>query len=300
VTANIILVLYTMSRTEAHLETMRYKLNSDEDMKILDWLTPIDYDPQQSDYLKRRHPGTGQWLLDSAEYQAWLKTKKQTLFCPGIPGAGKTILTAIVVDDLTTRVSSDSTIGVAYIYCNFQQQGTQKIDDLMASLLKQLAQGQSSLPGSVKDLYDQHKTKRTRPLLDQILKVLQSVAKMYPRAFIIVDALDECQVSDDSRARFLSELFNLQTRHEVNIFATSRFIPQIIDQFNGSVPLKIRAHDEDVRRYLDGRISQSESKLLKTYCEKIKTEITKAVDGMYVPSHVVLVNHQTNILLGSS
>ena len=283
-TANIILVLHNTSRTEAHLEMMRHKLNNDEDMKILDWLTPIDYDPQQNDYLKRRQPGTGQWLLDSAEYQAWLKTKKQTLFCPGIPGAGKTILTAIVIDDLTTRASSDPAIGVAYIYCNFQQQGTQKIDDLMASLLKQLAQGQSSLPGSVKDLYGQYKTKRTRPLLDEILRVLQSVAKMYSRAFIIVDALDECQVSDDSRARFLSELFSLQTRHEVNIFATSRPIPQIINQFNGSVQLEIRAHDEDVRKYLDVRISRSESKLLKTYREKIKTEITKAVGGMNVPS----------------
>jgi hypothetical protein len=70
----------------------------------------------------------------------------------------------------------------------------------------------------------------------------------------------------------------------VNIFATSRPIPQIIDQFNGSVQLEIRAHDEDVRKYLDGRISQSESKLLKTYREKIKTEITKAVGGMNVPS----------------
>jgi hypothetical protein len=173
---------------------------------------------------------------------------------------------------------------VAYIYCNFQQQGTQKIDDLMASLLKQLAQGQPSLPGSVKDLYDQYKTRRTRPLLDEILRVLESIAKMYSRAFIIVDALDECQVSDDSRARFLSELFSLRTRHEVNIFATSRPIPQIVDQFNGSVQLEIRAHDEDVRKYLDSRISQSESKLLKTYCEKIKTEITKAVGGMNVPS----------------
>jgi hypothetical protein len=123
---------------------------------------------------------------------------------------------------------------------------------------------------------------------------------MYSRAFIIVDALDKCQVSDDSQARFLSELFSFQIRHEVNIFATSRFIPQIIDQFNGSMPLEIRAHDKDVRKYLDGRISQSESKFLKTYREKIKTEITKAVGGMYVPSYVVLANHQTNILLGFS
>ena len=207
------------------------------------------------------------------------------LFCPGIPGAGKTILTAIVVDDLTKQFSSDPTIGVAYIYCNFQQQGAQKIDDLMASLLKQLAQGQSSLPGCVKDLYDQHRTKRTRPSLDEILRVLQSVATMYSRAFILVDALDECQVSDSSRARFLSELFSLQTRHGVNIFATSRFIPEILETFKGSVLLEIRARDEDMQAYLADHMTRLPSFVLRDSAlqEEIKTGIIKAADGMYVP-----------------
>jgi hypothetical protein len=37
-------------------------------------------------------------------------------------------------------------IGIAYIYCNFRRQDEQKIDDLLASLLKQLAESQPSLP----------------------------------------------------------------------------------------------------------------------------------------------------------
>jgi hypothetical protein len=40
---------------------------------VLNCLTPIDYASQQGDYIGRRQPGTGQWLLDSAEYRAWLK-----------------------------------------------------------------------------------------------------------------------------------------------------------------------------------------------------------------------------------
>ena len=55
---------------------------------ILNWLTPIDYAPQQSDFVGRRQEGTGKWFLDSAEFHAWVDTNKQTLFCPGIPGAG--------------------------------------------------------------------------------------------------------------------------------------------------------------------------------------------------------------------
>ncbi|KAI9770260.1 MAG: hypothetical protein M1840_003418 [Geoglossum simile] len=52
--------------------------------------------------------------------------------------------------------SHDLTIGIAYIYCNFQRKGEHKINDLLASLLKQLAQSQSSLPRSVKELWIIH------------------------------------------------------------------------------------------------------------------------------------------------
>ena len=255
-----------------------------EDLEILDWLTPIDYGPQHSDYLKSRQQGTGQWLLDSAEFKAWKESNNQTLFCPGIPGAGKTILTSIVINYLSSRFHNDSKTGIAYIYCNFRRKDEQKVDDLLSSLLKQLAESQSSLPGSVKDLYDQHKPKRTRSSLDEILRVLRSVATMYSRVFVIVDALDECQVSDNCRARFLSELFSLQTQHRVNIFATSRLIPEIINQFKGSMSLEIRASSEDVERYLEGHVDQlpyfvQENRQLQ---KEIRTGISEAVDGMYV------------------
>jgi hypothetical protein len=254
---------------------------------ILNWLTRINYAPQQNDYIRRRQPGTGQWLLDSAEFQTWLCTDKQTLFCPGIPGAGKTILTSIVVNDLCTRFRNDITIGIAYIYCNFRRQDEQKVEDLLASLLKELAQCQPSLLGIVKDLYDRHKDTRTRPSFDDISRALQSVASMFSRVFIIVDALDECQVSDDCRSRLLSEVFNLQTKAGANVFATSRFIPDITEKFEGSTTLKIRARDEDIRSYLDGHM-----KTLPSFVREdpdlqgeIKTKIVVAVEGMYVLSY---------------
>ncbi|KAH6705255.1 ankyrin repeat-containing domain protein [Leptodontidium sp. MPI-SDFR-AT-0119] len=256
----------------------------EECQAILDWLTPIDYTSQQSDFIARRQEGTGTWLLDSMKYQSWRETKKQTLFCPGIPGAGKTIITSIVVEELNTRFRNDNSVGIACIYYNFRRQDEQKIDGLLASLLKQLAESQPSLPGTVKELYNQHKTKRTRPSLEEISRSLQAVTTLYSRVFIIVDALDECQISDGCRQRFLSGLFNLQAKCGANLFATSRPIASIEKEFEGNSKLEIRASEEDVRRYLDGhmfRLPRFVARSLKLK-EEIKTNIVNAVDGMFL------------------
>src|SRR5947209_377555 len=100
-------MLLTIYVVHDDIGTIRFKLVRKEDTEVLNWLTPVEYGTQQSDFLRRRQAGTGQWLLKSTEYQTWLNSGKQTLFCPGIPGAGKTILTSIVVDDLIRGIQND-------------------------------------------------------------------------------------------------------------------------------------------------------------------------------------------------
>jgi hypothetical protein len=135
-------------------------------------------------------------------------------------------------------------------------------------------------------LYERHKGKRTHPSFDEISKALHSVVAGYSRTFIIIDALDECQVSEGGCKRLLSEMFNLQTKTGANLFATSRFIPEIIKEFEGRASLEIRACDEDVRRYLDGHMTQLPSFVTRSpnLQVEIQTEIMNAVDGMYVSS----------------
>jgi NACHT domain len=217
--------------------------------------------------------------------QEWVNQSKQTLFCPSIPGAGKTMITSIVVESLCTKFQDDANIGIAYLYCNFRQQQEQKPTDLLLSLLKQLLQERPSVPENVKTFYKRHNNKQTWPAFEEISKVLHSVVADYFRVFIIIDALDECQVSAGGRRRFLSEIFNLQAKTGINIFSTSRFIPEIMKYFEGSIPLEIRASSEDVQRYLEGHMSQLPSFVSRRIDlqEEIKTKIVQAVDGMYVP-----------------
>jgi hypothetical protein len=251
--------------------------------ELLSWLSIADYGSQHTDFLSRRQEGTGQWLLCSDEFQTWCNGDGDTLFCPGMPGAGKTIMTSIVVDYLCTRYRDDSRIAVAYLYCNFQRKDDQKPGNLLASLLKQLIQGLSNMPDGVKSLYEYHKGKQTRPSVHEISKELHSVIGAYSKCFIIVDALDECPIADGSRQKFLCELLRLQARVGVNLFATSRFIPQIVKELAGScTSLEIRASDEDVRRYLDGHMMRLPSFVSRSVGlqEEVKTGIAEAVKGM--------------------
>ncbi|PKK53318.1 hypothetical protein CI102_3363 [Trichoderma harzianum] len=261
----------------------RPKLESTEHLRILDWLTPVDYGLQQSDYFQFWQPGAGRWLLESKEFQSWLAAGNQTLFCPGIPGAGKTILTSIVVKHLTS-IFRRGEVGIAYIYGNFRRyrQDEQNTHNLLASIVKQLAGLQLSLPESVNDLFKRHQSGRTRPSSDELYETLQSVIALYSRVFILVDSLDEVSNSGNSRVNFLAQLFKIQIESGINIFATSRHFPEIYEKFKESTVIEVRAHADEVRNYLDNQISQSDSKLLDICREDIKTKITEAIEGIFL------------------
>ncbi|KAF7557478.1 hypothetical protein G7Z17_g720 [Cylindrodendrum hubeiense] len=263
---------------------VRTTAHKKEDSNIIKWLTPVDYTSEHVKFIGKRQSGTGQWFLDSDQFQPWLKTDKQTLFCPGIPGAGKTIITAIVIDYLQSSFQNSKNTGIAYIYCNYQQQDEQKAEDLLSSLLKQLAQGQASLPAKVKDLYDRHQKNGTKPAFDEISTTLNYVVALYSRVFIIVDALDECHTSDGSRTRFLKEIVKLQHNSRANIFTTSRFNDEIASFFNGSLSQRIFAADKDILTYLNNRISLQtleNSEIMDDETQSmINAKVLKAADGM--------------------
>ncbi|KAK3942551.1 hypothetical protein QBC46DRAFT_426439 [Diplogelasinospora grovesii] len=261
-------IIDLLSSVQENVSTIRAKLDRKEDTEILDWLTHIDYGLQQSDYRDKREQGTGQWLLESREFQEWVATSKQTLFCPGIPGAGKTILTSLVVDHLTSSPHPSET-GIAYIYCNFNRQHEQSYSSLLAS---------------VKELHDQHKLKRTRPSPDDISRVLQSVVETYSKVFIVIDALDECQTAGGCLTRFLSELFHFQAGYDINIFATSRDIPEIARHFENSLRLEIRASTEDVSRYIQGHLHDLPKVIRENQQRQaeITASILEATNGMFL------------------
>lgn len=277
-------VYESVQEIAGNISTLTQRYYNEEQKTILDWLTKTDYSSQQNDFIRKRQPGTGELLLQSNEFQDWMTQNNRILFCPGIPGSGKTMATASVVNYLHEKFLESSEIGIAYVYCNFRRQEVQHSWHFLLNLLKQFTQGKSTIPQCVKRLYEKHNFKGTSPSIDEISDALTSTIAGFSKAFVIIDAVDECKVSDAIRSKFLFDVFNIQTKTGANLFVTSRHIPVIEDEFKrkGAVSLEIRASDGDVRKYLDGNASRlplvvQENPELE---EKVKTSIIKAADGM--------------------
>jgi len=69
---------------------------SDEDAKILCWLSPLEPDNRHHGVRTNRFEGVGGWLLETSEFRGWRGSEggadKAVLFCSGNPGVGKTYL----------------------------------------------------------------------------------------------------------------------------------------------------------------------------------------------------------------
>ena len=245
----------------------------------------MNYPARQSDIIGHRQEGTCQWFLRAPEFAKWLGEPKGTLFCPGIPGAGKTMVAAIAIDHLLhyTRTQSSS-IGVAYVYCNYQEQIEQDASSMLAAIVKQLVQGRPWALEPVERLHKKHHHLGMKPKIEEIFSALQEVIAKFSTVYLVIDALDECRDNDGTRSQLLARLKDLQIGQDVRIMATARFIPEIEAEFQAEMNLEIRASDDDVRRYVAGQTHRLHRCIQRDPALQAMMEdkLVEAVDGMYV------------------
>jgi hypothetical protein len=248
---------------------------------LLQWLSPADFPAQQHDIISRRQEGTGQWFLDTPEFKRWLQGSDKTLFCPGIPGAGKTMMAAIAIDYICRTVVCDD-IGITYLFCSYKAQVDQSASSLLAALLKHLVQSRPDITAPVTHIHQDCSKQNCRPSLNDIFGALQSVCSNFTTVYIVVDALDEYSDRDGARSHFINKLRELQGTTDVRLLFTSRSVPEITQKFKLNTMLEVRASEEDVRRFVGGQIPRlpnciQRNKELK---RAVQNEIVKAVDGM--------------------
>ncbi|PGH23603.1 hypothetical protein AJ80_02384 [Polytolypa hystricis UAMH7299] len=222
---------------------------------IIQWLSPLNFWDTQNGVLSRRHKNTGQWLLGTNEFSEWISGKSSTLLLAGIPGAGKTVLTSIIIDLLHSRYASPET-GIAFLYCYYKSRSEQTAATLLASLLKLLALRNPAVCEDLATLYDSHKPAQTRPKFEEIFAVLQAAINRFKEVYFVIDALDECgEGINNSREALLQKLPKLNS--PVKIMFTARHHVKITNHFPSAISLDVRADEGDVRRFIQERISCS-------------------------------------------
>ena len=190
-------------------------------------------------------------------------------------------MASTIVDHLKRAFEGDD-VAVIYLYCNYRRKLEQTALNLLGSLTQQLSRQRSGVSEELQTLYKRHVDKKSRPNLDEIQEILQFEVGRFSKVFVVLDALDECINSHDTRDVLTSSLRGLISKTQVNLLVTSRFIPETTNVFQACPQLEIRAEVEDVKSYVEGNLSRLPKFVLRNIDlqNTIVDAIAKAVDGM--------------------
>jgi hypothetical protein len=236
---------------------------------------------RQTDLMDKCQEGTGQWFLKSPEFVAWVEGPTRTLLCPGIPGAGMTFMTAIVINYLYVTYSRCDDIGVAVLYCSYGTREEQTKEKLLAGLIRQLVKHRHSESEILMTHYEKCKNAKRRPSFSELSDMLQYVAATYSKIFVVVDALDEYESTVWSP--IISKLRRLQTLlPELGLMVTFRPHIAVAEEFSRAVNFEIRASSKDLEYYVARNMSRLSKRVEETQGlgDELIRGIVEAAGGM--------------------
>lgn len=86
------------------LSSIEDSLDSRLRLQVLDRLTDVRYIRHHKEKAKGLLKGSGEWLLEKPEFLDWMKSSSSSiLWLHGIPGSGKSMLVATVIEFLRSR-----------------------------------------------------------------------------------------------------------------------------------------------------------------------------------------------------
>ncbi|KAJ4423002.1 hypothetical protein N0V82_002396 [Gnomoniopsis sp. IMI 355080] len=174
------------STIQRELEHIRNMIEETKGSATLSWLA-TSVDPSSNYNAARKKHGqicrSGVWLVESVEFKMWTQEPKSLLWLHGKAG---------VIHYLETQFGMDLNTAIAYYYFDFQKIDTQTTEALLRSVVANLCRQRPSLPG---DIVQWHKVNKS-PSMEDLERVLKTAMEDFSNVFIIVDALDECPISE--------------------------------------------------------------------------------------------------------
>ncbi|KAJ7591976.1 hypothetical protein C8J56DRAFT_1162497 [Mycena floridula] len=239
------------------------------------WLSPLNFEATQYNFVSSCTPSTGEWLLADAEFRRWIAGHVGILWCPGDPGVGKTMLTILVRN---YDIVPPSLLPV--------NPSSYRSTDTIGSVLRQLLINSEEIPGLLHSIHNCYKAVPPQPrTLHDFTTALEAQIQLYACVYLVINALDES--SSETQDILVSTVHCLAESGHLHVLVTSR--PTIGDKFANDSQIHIWANDCDIRRYITQRIRDRKElqKVVngdKTLQDEIINKVTEKADGMYGPN----------------
>ncbi|TEA19397.1 Vegetative incompatibility protein HET-E-1 [Colletotrichum sidae] len=271
---------------------------AEERRRFIDWLPSLNFGQIQEDNLRRCVEGSGDWLLNHKDFNAWRTGRDSNiLWIHGRPGSGKSHLASRIIADFDPSKGTDNP-AVAYAFCTTTQMKTEMtMNNLLSSILKQLY-GQLPLSESIESLLSQFATgSRDEMQRSTMMEGIRKVISRLPSTLIIVDGLDECKDFPDKQfedfCNFLASLAKLQgTKDAAKLLILSRRNSETIQKsLSGCKEVQIDkgASIEDIKAYISREVNdihESPSEEERAGLEEIKTKLFSNADGNFLWVHL--------------
>ena len=222
--------------------------------KILQWFSSVNPAEKLRDFSSTRQHGTGSWIFDKPEYEAWKNSKDLGLWVHGIPGAGKTILSSLVIEDhLSSRPC-----GTAYFYCRYSDHASQDPLNVLGSFITQLA---AQAPAAMLEALGFYSAQGTqsglsiRPTEEALGSLIESLSLHFRDGVtLLLDGLDECGTSHQ-RSRLVAVLSSLPGIGFIRVMVFSRAEEDIRECFRGFLDISVAARSTDLQLYVASRVA---------------------------------------------
>lgn len=253
--------------------------------RLHDWLRPTRYEGDGSELKKHSSchlKGTSQWLLDPPIFQQWHNGHNDgILWIRGVPGTGKSVLASTLIH----RLSSEN-CPVLYFFFRHTIRSNHRPESALRDWLAQVLPFSPPLQLAMSNLISQ-------PIcldfvddlsLVELWHLVRLALKSMPRAYCVVDALDE--MDGNALEGFLQSIDQLGNMHpdRIKLIITSRPISTIRKMVRNLKLLDIRldkkAIDPDISTYLEHRLDAS--KLLPEARVSVKKTVFKKADGLFL------------------
>ncbi|TFB05075.1 hypothetical protein CCMA1212_003058 [Trichoderma ghanense] len=249
------------TRTDDGLTKLLEEVDKDRLEKVMDFISSEKFGRGHATIRDTRTPGTGDWLIQHEGFRDWqsIPSSSTVLCLKGTVGTGKTYLTSRVIDYIRgTLETSAHDEGFAFYYCNRSGPSMQDPLTVLRSLARQLSYKAFNYGRIQKNVIQRYELAlhegRDFGYRDCRELILDSL-NLYPKTTIILDALDESDITTYNLAEILLELVGEASR-PVKLFVSSRPDREYMDAFDTKSTITVDFSNQrgDIEKFLHEKL----------------------------------------------